>query len=248
MDANIASMVLLYQQNGDIRVRNEIVLKCMGLVRTVALSLRNMYLKYGDVDDVINEGVLALMDAIENFNEEKGAKFETYASIRIRGAIIDYIRKQDWIPRQVRMFARDLDKANSTLYNLYGRAPTNAELAEYMEMPEDKLLKCMAEASCTVTLSFEELLYEDNFDEPSTSAPTDANLMRSELAAQIAEAINSLKEKERQVITLYYYKNMKYSDIAKALGISESRVCQINAKAVLALKAKLEPYMKGAAE
>lgn len=248
MDGTIAQMVEQYQTGGDIRVRNEIVLKSMGLVRTVALSLRNMYIKFGDIDDVINEGVLALMDAIENFDPTKGAKFETYASLRIRGAIIDYIRKQDWIPRQVRKFARDLDKANSTLYNLYGRAPTNSELAEYMEMPEEKLLKNMADASCTVTLSFEELLYEDNFDEPSTSAPTDANLMRQEMSSMIAEAIDSLKEKERQVITLYYYKNMKYSDIAKVLGISEGRVCQINAKATLALKAKLEPYMKGAAE
>lgn len=248
MDGTIAQMVEQYQTSGDIRVRNEIVLKSMGLVRTVALSLRNMYIKFGDIDDVINEGVLALMDAIENFDPTKGAKFETYASLRIRGAIIDYIRKQDWIPRQVRKFARDLDKANSTLYNLYGRAPTNSELAEYMEMTEEKLLKNMADASCTVTLSFEELLYEDNFDEPSTSAPTDANLMRQEMSSMIAEAIDSLKEKERQVITLYYYKNMKYSDIAKVLGISEGRVCQINAKATLALKAKLEPYMKGAAE
>ena len=248
MDGTIAQMVEQYQTSGDIRVRNEIVLKSMGLVRTVALSLRNMYIKFGDIDDVINEGVLALMDAIENFDPTKGAKFETYASLRIRGAIIDYIRKQDWIPRQVRKFARDLDKANSTLYNLYGRAPTNSELAEYMEMPEEKLLKNMADAACTVTLSFEELLYEDNFDEPSTSAPTDANLMRQEMSGMIAEAIDSLKEKERQVITLYYYKNMKYSDIAKVLGISEGRVCQINAKATLALKAKLEPYMKGAAE
>lgn len=248
MDKSIASMVESYQQSRDIRLRNEIVLKSMGLVRTVALSLRNMYAKFGDIDDVINEGVLALMDAIENFNEEKGAKFETYASLRIRGAIIDYIRKQDWIPRNVRKFARDLDKANSTLYNLYGRAPTNAELAEYLELSEDKLLKCMAEASCMVTLSFEELLYEDNFDEPSSgAAPTDANLLRNELSEHIAQAIDSLKEKERQVITLYYYKNMKYSDIAKVLGITEGRVCQINAKATLALKAKLEPYMKGEA-
>lgn len=248
MDNSIASMVEQYQQSGDIRVRNEIVLKSMGLVRTVALSLRNMYAKFGDVDDVINEGVLALMDAIENFDPDKGAKFESYASLRIRGAIIDYIRKQDWIPRPVRKFARDLDKANSALYNLYGRAPTNAELAEYMEIPEDKLLKSMADASCTVTLSFEELLYEDNFDEPSTIAPTDSRLLKDEMTQVLAEAISSLKEKERQVITLYYYKNMKYSDIAKALGISEGRVCQINAKAVLALKAKLEPYMKGEAQ
>lgn len=245
MEYNTAERVAEYQQSGDIALRNEIVLRNMGLVRSCAMSLRNMYIKYGDVDDVVNEGVIALMDAIDSYDPLKGAKFETYASLRIRGAIIDFIRKQDRVPRQVRKFARSLDKANSLLYNLYNRAPTTAELAQAMGMDEEKLLRCMSEASCAVTLSFEELLYEDNFDEPTGPATTDQRLMRDELRRVIAQAVDELKEKERQVVTLYYYKNMKYSDIAKALGISESRVCQIHTKAVLSLKAKLEPYIKG---
>ena len=245
MEYNTAERVAEYQQSGDIALRNEIVLRNMGLVRSCAMSLRNMYIKYGDVDDVVNEGVIALMDAIESYDPLKGAKFETYASLRIRGAIIDFIRKQDRVPRQVRKFARSLDKANSMLYNLYNRAPTTAELAKEMGMDEEKLLRCMSEVSCAVTLSFEELLYEDNFDEPAGPATTDRRLMRDELRRVIAQAVDELKEKARQVVTLYYYKNMKYSDIAKALGISESRVCQIHTKAVLALKAKLEPYIKG---
>lgn len=243
MDNN-AEQVAEYQQSGDIFLRNEIVLKNMGLVRACAMSLRNMYIKYGEVDDVINEGVLALMDVIETFDPAKGAKFETYATLKIRGAIVDYIRKQDWIPRQIRKFARDLDNANSLLYNLNNRPPTTEELAEYLGMPESKLLKNMADAACTVTLSFEDLLYEDNFDEASPAAPTDQRLLKEEMSDILAKAIDGLKEQERQVITLYYYKNMKYSDIAKVLGVSESRVCQINAKAVLSLKAALEPYVK----
>lgn len=245
MEYNTAERIAEYQQSGDIALRNEIVLRNMGLVRSCAMSLRNMYIKYGDADDVINEGVIALMDAIDTYDPLKGAKFETYASLRIRGAIIDFIRKQDWVPRQVRKFARSLDKANSMLYNLYNRAPTTAELAAQMGMDEDKLLRCMAEASCTVTLSFEELLYEDNFEEPAVPSQTDSRLMRNELRKMVADAVQDLKEKERQVVTLYYYKNMKYSDIAKALGVSESRVCQIHTKAALALKAKLEPYIRG---
>ncbi len=240
---NNAAQVAEYQQSGDISLRNEIVLKNMGLVRACAMSLRNMYIKYGDVDDVINEGVLALMDVIETFDPTKGAKFETYATLKIRGAIVDYIRKQDWVPRQIRKFAKALDNANSLLYNLNNRPPTTEELAEYLGMPESKLLKYMAEAACTVTLSFEDLLYEDNFDEASPAAPTDQRLLKEEMSEILAKAIDGLKEQERQVITLYYYKNMKYSDIAKVLGVSESRVCQINAKAVLSLKAALEPYV-----
>ncbi len=241
---NTAAQVAEYQQSGDIALRNEIVLKNMGLVRACAMSLRNMYIKYGDVDDVINEGVLALMDVIDTFDPGKGAKFETYATLKIRGAIVDYIRKQDWVPRQVRKFAKALDNANSLLYNLNNRPPTTEELAEYMDMPESKLLKYMAEAACTVTLSFEDLLYEDNFDEASPAAPTDQRLLKEEMSDILAKAIDGLREQERQVITLYYYKNMKYSDIAKVLGVSESRVCQINAKAVLSLKVALEPYVK----
>lgn len=243
---NNAERVALYQQNRDIALRNEIVLQNMGLVRTVALSMRNMYVKFGDVDDVVNEGVIALMDAIESYSPNRGAKFETYASIKIRGAIIDFLRKQDWIPRNVRKFAKALDKANSMLYNLNGRVPTNSELAAQLGMDEEKMLKMMTECSCTITLSFEELLYEDNIDEPSVKdSGVDRELLHNEMRKVVADAVNELGEKERQVITLYYYKNLKYSDIAKALGVSEGRVCQIHSKATLALKAKLSGYVKG---
>lgn len=246
MNNSTAALLDSYLSTRDEALRNEIVLKNMGLVRSCAMALRNMYVKFGEVDDVVNEGVIALMEAIETFDPEKGAKFETYASLKIRGAIIDYIRRQDWIPRSVRKFARDLDNATGSLYNQYGRAPSNAELAEYMDIPEEKLMKLMAEASCMVTISFDELLYEDNFSEPSSAGDaTDASVLREECRRVIADAIESLKEKERQVITLYYFKSMKYSDIAKVLGISESRVCQINTKATLILKNILEPYIKG---
>ncbi len=246
LNSSTAALLDNYLNTRDEALRNEIVLKNMGLVRSCAMMLRNMYVKFGDVDDVVNEGVIALMEAIETYDPDKGAKFETYASLKIRGAIIDYVRAQDWIPRSVRKFARELDKANSSLYNQYNRMPTTAELSEYMDIPEDKLLKLMSEASCTVTLSFEELLYEDNFEGPSSMGEaTDAAVLREECRKVIADAIESLKEKERQVITLYYFKNMKYSDIAKVLGISESRVCQINTKATITLKTLLEPYIKG---
>ena len=245
MDHNTAERIAAYRQSGDIAVRNEIVLNNMGLVRACAMSMRNMYIKFGDVDDVVNEGVIALMDAIESYDDTRGAKFETYASLKIRGAIIDYIRRQDWIPRNVRKFARTLDKAYSMLYNLNGRAPSTEELAQHLGMDEAKLLRQMAESSCTITLSFEELLYEDNINEPQMADTGDQEILREEMTSVIAKAINELREREKQVITLYYYKNMKYSDIAKALGVSEGRICQIHTKAVLELKTKLEPYFKG---
>ncbi len=244
-EINNTEQVVLYQQNGDISLRNDIVLKNMGLVRSCAMSMRNMYIKFSEPDDVINEGVIALMDAIESFDASKGAKFETYATIKIKGAIIDYIRKQDWVPRNIRKFAKQLDKANSLLYNLNGRMPTNEELANQLGISEERLLKNMADCSGSLVLSFEELLYEDNIDEPAMDNPTDGALLNDEMRKVVADAIDELREKERQVVILYYYKNMKYSDIAKVLGVSEGRVCQIHTKAVLLLKTKLTPYFKG---
>lgn len=248
MDYNNAEQIALYHESGDIALRNEIVLKNMGLVRTVAMSMRNLYLKFGDVDDIINEGVLALIDAIETYDVSKGAKFETYASLKIRGTVIDYIRKQDWVPRSIRKFARTLDKATGMLYNEIGRMPTTEELAEYMKMDESKLLKAMADCAGTITLSFEELLYEDNINEPAINPSNEDGLIREELMKALTESLDELKDKERQVITLYYYKNMKYADIGKALGISEGRVCQIHSKAILFLKTKLSSYYKDSEE
>lgn len=242
---NNTEQVILYQQNGDIALRNEIVLKNMGLVRSCAMSMRNMYIKFSEPDDVVNEGVIALMDAIESYDSTKGAKFETYATIKIKGAIIDYIRKQDWVPRNIRKFAKQLDKANSMLYNLNGRMPTNEELAKYLGISEERLLKNMADCSGALVMSFEELLYEDNIDEPAMDNPTDGAILHDEMRKVVASAIEELRDKERQVVILYYYKNMKYSDIAKVLGVTEGRVCQIHTKAVLLLKAKLSPYFKG---
>lgn len=242
---NNTEQVVLYQQNGDIALRNEIVLKNMGLVRSCAMSMRNMYIKFSEPDDVVNEGVIALMDAIESYDSTKGAKFETYATIKIKGAIIDYIRKQDWVPRNIRKFAKQLDKANSMLYNLNGRMPTNEELAKHLGISEERLLKNMADCSGALVMSFEELLYEDNIDEPAMDNPTDGALLHDEMRKVVASAIEELRDKERQVVILYYYKNMKYSDIAKVLGVTEGRVCQIHTKAILLLKAKLSPYFKG---
>lgn len=242
---NASEQVALYQQNREIALRNQIVLSCMKLVKSCVLSMRNMFIKYGSVDDVVNEGVIALMDAIESYSPEYGAKFETYACLKIRGAVIDFIRRQDWVPRNVRKFARELDKASSMLYNLNGRVASTEELAEFLKMDEDKLMSRMAECSGAITLSFEELLYEDNINEPRVADNSDSRLLQEELKGLIAEAIGELKDRERQVVTLYYYKNFKYSDIAKALGLTEGRVCQIHTKAILGLKAKLEPYFKG---
>lgn len=235
-----------YRESRDTELRNEIVLRYMDTVKYVAMSSRNIYSKYADPDDIINEGVLALIKAVETFNPERGVKFETYANIKIKGAIIDFVRKQDWVPRQVRHFSKDLDQTYNALYSELDRQPTNDELAERMGMTKDKLLHSMADVACSVTLSFEELLYEDNFDsfDRQGDDTADGSVYRKELKKVVAEAIGELKPKEKQVVTLYYYEKLKFADIAKVLGVTESRICQIHSKAMLLLKRKLEEYVK----
>ncbi|MCL2693530.1 MAG: FliA/WhiG family RNA polymerase sigma factor [Oscillospiraceae bacterium] len=243
-----AESLVLFQKfkiTRDVEMRNELVLIYMPIVKYVALSLRNIYAKYGDLDDVVNEGVIALINAVETFDLERGVKFETYANLKIKGAIIDYVRKQDWVPRQVRKFGRELDETYNELYNELGRSPSNNEIADKMGLTKEKFAKSMADAASTVTLSFEELLYEDNFnDRRQMGNEADRGIYDKELKSIMAQAIDGLNPKEKQVISLHYYERLKFNEIAKVLGVTESRVCQIHSKSMLQLKRKLEDYIK----
>ena len=194
-----------YRLTGDMNVRNEIVLMYMDLVKMIAVSMRNVYTGYAESDDIINEGVIALMAAIDGFDPEKNVKFETYAGIRIKGAVIDYLRKLDRVPRTLRKLSKQLDDNFARLNSELCRTPTDEELAESMNMTTAQLSKLMANTAGMITLP----------------------------------------EKEKQVVTMYYYERLKYSEIAKVMSITQSRVCQIHSKAMLTLKNKLESYING---
>lgn len=243
----IPELLEKYKLTGDVNVRNEIVLINLDLVKVVAGTMRNIYIGYAETDDVVNEGVLALMAAIDGYDATKGVKFETYASIKIKGAIIDYMRKLDRVPRQLRKLSKQLDETYVRLHSEMGRAPENSELAEAMGFSEDQLARLMANTAGMITLSFEELLYEDNLDKSITGhgGNADNRMYEKEKKQVIIDAIGGLPEKEKQVVTMYYYEKLKYSDIAKVLGITQSRVCQIHSKAMLSLKTSLEAYIKG---
>lgn len=233
-----------YRQTPDKALRNEIVMRSMHIVRYAVLSTRNMYRRYADDDDISNEAVLALMNAVDSFDPGKNVKFDTYASIKVRGAIIDYIRRQDSVPRGVRKFIRDYDSAYSALYTELDREPTREETAARLGITTEKLDSFLSRSAAASTLSFEELLF-DGFDMADETGETEAEtqLILSERRSQLVQAIDSLKDKERTVITLYYYEKLKYSEIAQVLGISESRVCQIHTKAVEKLREKISEYM-----
>lgn len=229
------------RENGDKKLRNQAVLAYMNLVRFAAISTRNMYAKYAETDDIINEAVLALMSAIDSFDFSRNVKFETYASIKIRGAIIDYIRRQDIVPRTVRHFAKEYDAAFSELYARLDREPTDDEIADYMKITRSKLESCVAKAASAQTLSFEELVLDKGYDVADEAAEdglwqVEASVYKEEKQKELAAAIASLNEKERLVITLYYYEKLKFAEIGRVIGVSESRVCQIHTRAVVKMK------------
>ena len=222
-DFDVIKYIEEYRETGNVNLRNDIILRYLELVRLIAVSLRNIYSKYASTDDIINEGVIALIGAIDTFDPEKNVKFETYANLKIKGAIIDYVRKQDWVPRQVRRFGKDMEAAYNELYIKLDRRPTNIEIAEFMGITKERLAKGMAESAGAITLSFEELLYEDNFNVEGSDG-ADSELYKKELKTVIAAAINELKPKEKQVVTLYYYEKLKFSEIARCLRF-RSHVC-----------------------
>lgn len=237
-----------YKETGDKALRNKLVLQYMGIVKYAAVSTRNMYCKFADTDDIINEATLGLMDAIDKFDTEKGVKFETFASIRVRGAIIDYIRRQDLIPRSIRKFSRDMNTVFSRLYTELGRDPTTEEMASEMRLSVDRYNSLAAQASPAAALSFEEMI-NGGFDLPDSSAEGDVweaerNVYAKELSDCLVRSVDMLREQERTVVSLYYYEKLKLAEIAGVLGVSESRVCQIHSKAIAKLRHFMTAYME----
>ena len=206
------------------------------------------YSNFGQLDDMVNQGVIALIDAVERFDPDLGNKFESFASLKIRGAIIDFMRKQDWVPRNQRNLAKELDEAYGELYAQNGYEPTREELAEKMEISPIHLDKILQQRHNAFVLSYEEVINEkmmvastlvDNNGEKNSPEP---ELLYNELKSKLIEAIDALNEKERLVVTLYYYENLKLREIAEILGITESRVSQIHSASIMKMKHKLSNY------
>lgn len=238
-----------YAETRDPALRNDIVMHYAGLVKMIALRMRGTYKNYAQLDDVVNQGIIAMIDAVERFEPEKGFKFETFASIKIKGAIIDYIRAQDWVPRRLRKMSVDLEGAYNTLYSELGRQPTHKELAKSMNVTTEQLDRVMESSYNFNLLSYEEVVWQKMSvmgDEPSTDSIEDSperKLMEQDLREQLGNAIDALNERERTVISLYYYENLKLKEIAQVLSVSESRICQIHSAAILKMKKNMNDYI-----
>ncbi len=231
-------------------LRNELVMHYTGLVRIIALRMRGVYKNYAQLDDVVNQGIIALIDAVEKYEPERGIKFETFASIKVKGSIIDYIRAQDWIPRRLRKLSNDLELTHARLCTELDRQPTNAELAKAMTLTTEQLDRVMEQTYNFNILSYEEVVWQKL--SAVSGEPTDDNvedspegaLLENELKEQLAGAIDSLNERERTVISLYYYEKLKLKEIADVLGVSESRACQIHSAAIVKMKTTMRDYIR----
>lgn len=237
-----------YRTNKSIEVRNEIVLQYTSLVRKIVLRFKGSYSNFGQLDDMVNQGIIALIDAVERFDPDLGNKFETFASLKIRGAIIDFMRKQDWVPRNQRNLSKELDEVFSEFYAEHGYEPSKKEIADRMDVSVTHLEKILQQRHNSIILSYEEVINEKMMiasplivNENDKDSP-ESGLLYEELKSKLMEAIDQLNEKERLVVSLYYYENLKLKEIAEVLSITESRVSQIHSAAIIKMKNRMINY------
>ncbi|OGW80863.1 MAG: RNA polymerase sigma factor WhiG [Omnitrophica bacterium RIFCSPLOWO2_12_FULL_44_17] len=229
-------------------VREEIVRKYLYLVKYVAGRVAIGLPPNVEFNDLVSYGLLGLFDAIEKYDVNQGNKFETYAVSRIRGAIMDELRKLDWAPRLLRKRAREIERKARELEDKYGRLATEDELAKSLNMSLEDLNGIYSELNSTTFLSLDEVWQNDDGNKPISRLQTVEDSLitnqfnyvhQNEVKQLLAESVDQLPEKEKLVIVLYYYENLTLREIGEVLNVSESRVCQIHTKVVMRLRGHL---------
>jgi len=224
--------------------KDELILHYAPMIKFVVGRL-NIYASNAiDQEDLISQGVFGLIDAIDKYDKSKGVKFETYASFRIRGAVLDGVRRLDWVPRIQRQKSRQLDEAYRALEMELGREPEDIELAEKLGIPLEQVVDEIKKSSFTSLISLDDFLeqnhetgFADTSNDDENSPETAFEL--DELKKEMAAAIEILSKKEQMVVGLYYYEGLTLKEISKILEVSESRVSQVHSKAMLKLRTRL---------
>ena len=224
--------------------RDELIVEYAQLVKLVAGRL-NMYLGYNvEYDDLVGYGIFGLIDAIDKFDYGKNVKFETYASLRIRGAILDQIRKMDWIPRTLRQKQKKLEQAMHEFEVEFGRAATSEELSKKMDISVEELKGLVNQTQIASLVSLDEYLEQGSDISPegnnkSCFESPEQVIDRQELKRTLTEAIEALNDNEQKVIAFYYFEELTLKEISKVLGVSESRVSQLHTKALKKMREKI---------
>ena len=229
-------------------VREQLILEYAPLVKLVAGRL-SMYLGYNvEYDDLVSYGIFGLIDAIDKFDSMKEVNFETYASLRIRGSILDQIRKMDWIPRTIRQKQKKIDAAMKEIETTTGRAATDEEIAQKLEISTDDFADWQSQMKITGVVSLNEFMEsgseipaeqhnQHRFEEPEEV------IEKEELREVLGQALELLTEKEKKVILLYYYEDLTLKEISNVLEVSESRVSQLHTRALQKMKVRMGNYM-----
>ena len=229
--------------------REEVIKRYSPMIKYVANRIAMRLPPHIEVDDLISVGVLGLMDAITKYDSSRGAKFKTYAEFRVRGAILDELRALDWVPRSIRQKASAVEKVVRSLESKLRRLPEDDEVAKEMDMSLDQFYRTIDETKSVPVFSLEDLgIGKESGEQQSlldclagkADADPQTQIRLIELKEIIAKAIDTLPEKERLMVSLYYYEELTMKEIGAVLDITESRVSQIHSKAVLHLRTKLK--------
>ena len=242
-------LLKMYKESGSLEIKQEIVMRYIYLVKSIALQMRDIYVSFSQVDDIISEGVIAIMSSLDKFDMDKNVKFETFISKRIKGMIIDLARKQDWVPRSTRKSTRDIEEAVTTLYNRLGYYPSVEEVTKYLNITPEKYQETMRKAALFNVLSLDMVLAEAQGNEIGVKMPhgekndqPESQFLKKELTEVLAEGIGTLKENEQLVISLYYIDELNMRQIADVLKVSEPRVSQIHTNAIKKLRKHMERF------
>jgi len=243
-----------YKKTGAKALRDQLIVHYAPVVKYVAGRVSVGLPRHVDEADLASYGIIGLIDAIERFEPARNIKFETYAVPRIKGAIIDELRSIDWVPRSVRAKARAVEQSYSKLEAALHRTPTDAEVAADLEMSDDEFQTTLRKISFVGVVALDEVFRGGDHSDRSTlgetlpdatAGPLDSFEVK-ETKEALVKAVSEMADREKTVLTLYYYEGLTLAEIGDILGVTESRVCQIHTKAVLQLRAKLADRPEGA--
>ncbi|MEA4896625.1 sigma-70 family RNA polymerase sigma factor [Bacillota bacterium Meth-B3] len=240
---------LRYAATRDSGLRNEILMEYLYIVNCSLKKSQTLIRNREDAEDMASQGVIELIACIDRYDVERGVQFDSFASIRVRGAMVDYIRKKDWVSRDIRKRLKRIQQAEEQLRGELQRDPDDEELAERMGITAEELAKARSDEVNYAIVSFEETISDtgmtlmDVIEDAQAHSP-ERRMLERDFTRHLARCIDELEEKERTVISLYYYEELKLKEIAFVLNLTVSRVSQIHSKALTKLKARIEQYMK----
>ncbi len=242
------ALLQMYQADRSIELRNQLALRYASVAESVAASLYTTYYRFANPTDIVNQGMIAILESLEKYDFDSEVNLTAYLFTKVRSAIIDYVRKQDYLPRRMRRNEIQIAEAQNKLAMTLGRYPTKKEIAAHLGISFEELLKRMAELAGDYAANADsDLLSQQQLETCDVADEDDpiALLDTSELRRDLARAVDSLQGQERTVISLYYYEHLKLREIGEIMGVSEQRICLIKKSAVQHLRAALNDYRKG---